>query len=141
MSKKDFEDLVNSIMYRTGKTQEQISVDMGYNKGYISQILSRGKIPGKFVNALKVKYPEIEGNKGSSTKDEVIEVDRSFIIEVLLRNTLRQQAKIRAHLEGRDLKNIQDEINQDNLEVMSDVLRWFESKGKQAFVPVFSHEA
>jgi len=56
MSKKELENLLNKITYLTGKSQEQISIDMGYNKGYISQMFSRGKISDKFVKLLNARY-------------------------------------------------------------------------------------
>lgn len=140
MSKKEFEALVNSILYRTGMTREQLSVDMGYNKGYISQMLSRNQIPGKFVNALKTKYPENKDDSGSSTKDEIIEVDRSFINEVLMRNVLWQIAKDRADRAGepQNWKQYLQAIDADNIEIMNDLVLRLRKMGKQAFVPVLS---
>ncbi|WP_346320783.1 hypothetical protein [Chitinophaga sp. YIM B06452] len=65
MSKKEFEELVKLILYKTGMTREQLSEDSGRNKGYISQILSRGEIPAKYVELLKLKYlvGGLEGEK------------------------------------------------------------------------------
>lgn len=78
MSNKEFEELLNKITFLTGKNQEQISVDMGYNKGYISQMISRGKISDKFVSLLKAKYLQ---NAKKVEKEDMIEYDMGAAIK------------------------------------------------------------
>lgn len=57
MSKKEFEILLKSVIsLNEGLTQEAVSLALGYNEGYISQMLSREKVSEKFVNAMKLKY-------------------------------------------------------------------------------------
>jgi predicted transcriptional regulator len=124
-------------------TQEDVSAALGVSVRTVAN-WDAGHGPSK-SKAIEVsryfqKVSEERMKLGSSTKDEVIEVDRSFIIEVLLRTKLRQDAKILSILEKRDLKEVQAEINSDNLQVMSDLLRWWDQKGKGSFVPVFPSE-
>lgn len=57
MSKEEFEILLKSILSRHPElTQEGISISMGYNEGYISQMLSRGNVSKKFANRMIEKY-------------------------------------------------------------------------------------
>lgn len=52
----EFEKLINQISARTGFNSDEIAAKLGYNKGYISQIKSRKKIPEKFINALMANF-------------------------------------------------------------------------------------
>lgn len=61
MSKKEFEELIKRILFKTGMTQEELSIDSGRNKGYISQTLSRGNASPKYVELLKAKYLSSSG--------------------------------------------------------------------------------
>lgn len=72
MNIEELEKLILQITSSTGLTSNEIAVDMGYNKGYISQIKSRNDIPDKFVNALKNKYLPEENNQPNPGFHEVI---------------------------------------------------------------------
>lgn len=55
--KEAFRLIVTSTSLRTGKNQEQLALDMGYGKNYISDILTpTGKLTDKFVRAFKTHY-------------------------------------------------------------------------------------
>jgi transcriptional regulator with XRE-family HTH domain len=57
--KEELRKLVELIKERTGKTQEDIAIDMGYKKNYISEILSpKGKVTDKFMAAIKLRFSE-----------------------------------------------------------------------------------
>lgn len=110
MSKKEFEELINLITFKTGKTQEQISVDAGYNKGYISQLISRGTFPQKFINLLRNTYlsddkktPEyVAVNVGDELRviKETNAVMLSAVAEILAKVTNQSVTVVREQLEG-----------------------------------------
>lgn len=53
LSKKEIRELIDSLIEKTGKTQEEIAVELGYAKNAISDILSpSGKVTDKFSKAL-----------------------------------------------------------------------------------------
>jgi hypothetical protein len=60
MATKDyFRQLVETVVFRTKKTQEQLAIEMGYGKTYISEVLSpTGKLSEKFIEAFKRRYNE-----------------------------------------------------------------------------------
>ena len=110
MSKKEFEELINSIMYKTGMTQEQLSVDAGYNKGYISQLISRGTFSPKFITLLKNKYLSnsketqeyVAVNVGDELRiiRETNTVILSAVAELLARATNQTVTVVQNQLEG-----------------------------------------
>lgn len=53
--------------------------------------------------------------------EEVVEVDRSIIIEALVRNLLKQIAKDRGERQRRDWKDVLTEIDADTLEEMNKI--------------------
>lgn len=108
MSKKEFEELINSIMYRTGMTQEQLSVDAGYNKGYISQLVSRGTFSPKFVTLLRNKYL-----LNSKEKQEFVAVnvgDELRIIRETNAVILSTVAEILARVSDQSVTVIRDQL-------------------------------
>lgn len=62
-TKEYFKSLVEIVAFKAKKTQEQLAVEMGYGKTYISEVLSpTGKLSTKFLEAFKVKYKQyLEG--------------------------------------------------------------------------------
>ena len=57
--KEELRNLVEKIKERTGKTQEDIAIEMGYKKNYISEILSpKGTVSGKFLTSIKLRFSE-----------------------------------------------------------------------------------
>lgn len=95
-----------------GRTQKMISL---WENGTIPRPSSRKKIERFFGEEERKRKP--------------IEADRSIINEVLLRNLLRQIAKIRSKLERRSLDDLEQEINEDNLEVLQDLEKKVYRKG------------
>jgi hypothetical protein len=58
--KEELQRLVESIKEKTGKTQEDIAIEMGYKKNYISEMLSpKGKVTDKFMAAIKLRFSEV----------------------------------------------------------------------------------
>lgn len=66
---------------------------------------------------MKRKIDEILGDN----EDPVIEVDRSVIIEALLRNTLKQIGIDRAERQGRDVRDVHREIDEGTIEEMNKI--------------------
>lgn len=92
-----FLELIHKITTATGKTEPEIAVMVGRNKGYISQLKSRMKngneVPASFIELLKLRFANVlntkivingtlktEGEKPASsvTEDLVREVTKSF---------------------------------------------------------------
>jgi hypothetical protein len=62
-SKDDFKKLVESVVKKTGKTQEELAMDLGYGKNYISELTSpTGKVTKKFLTAFNLRYANILEN-------------------------------------------------------------------------------
>ena len=63
ISKEEFKRLIENVVAKTGKTQEEIAVDMGYGKNYISEMTGpTGKISKKFVESLNLRYRDLSEN-------------------------------------------------------------------------------
>lgn len=63
LSKEQVRSLVDLIIKRTKKTQEEIAVDLGYANNYISDVLSpSGKVTKKFVDRLSKEYSDLLEN-------------------------------------------------------------------------------
>ena len=59
-NKENLREIVDLIKEKTGKTQQDIAVEMGYKRNYISEILSpKGVVTEKFYNALKLRFSEL----------------------------------------------------------------------------------
>lgn len=50
---------INEITAKTGMDARQIEKHIGYNKGYISQIRSRGTVPKKFMDSIKSNFSDL----------------------------------------------------------------------------------
>lgn len=63
LSKEAFRLIVNATALKTGKSQEELALGMGYGKNYISEVLSpTGKLTDKFIKAFKAAYSEPSEN-------------------------------------------------------------------------------
>lgn len=64
LSKEEVRTLIDTITKKTGKSQEDIAIDLGYSsKNYISDVLSpSGKVTDIFIKRLKKEYSDILEN-------------------------------------------------------------------------------
>lgn len=70
--KEEVRGIVDKIKLFTKKTQEDIAVEMGYKKNYISEVLApSGKVSKKFLNNLKLRFSEVI--EGQSPPRETLE--------------------------------------------------------------------
>lgn len=64
---KELRELVDLVVARTNKTQEQLAVELGYGRTYISESLApTGKVSHKFLNAFKKHYADVLENPKNS---------------------------------------------------------------------------
>lgn len=68
---EDLDGLITSIKAAENMNEDDITDRLEYNRGYISQIRSRGDVPEKFIKALKREFvkskPYDEGKKNGAT--------------------------------------------------------------------------
>lgn len=88
ISKQDFKNLVDFVAKKTGKTQEELAVDMGYGKNYISELTTpSGTVSKKFLEAFKLRHRDILENpkngKKESAKASVEELSTSDLIKAI----------------------------------------------------------
>lgn len=72
ISKEAFRLIVTGTAAKTGMSQEEMALDMGYGKNYISDILSpSGKVSAKFVKAFQAHFTDGSENtkSGAGQKD------------------------------------------------------------------------
>lgn len=63
ISKQAFKNLVDLVVQKTGKNQEQLAIDMGYGKNYISELTTpSGTVSKKFFEAFKLRHREVLEN-------------------------------------------------------------------------------
>lgn len=63
ISKAAFRLIVTATVLRTGKSQEELAMEMGYGKNYISEVLTpTGKLTEKFVKAFNQHYQQDQEN-------------------------------------------------------------------------------
>lgn len=81
ISKEKFKKVLDRIISETGKTQEDLAIDMKYGKNYFSEILSpTGKMTEKFSNAFLAKYGsylENPNNVGRGTSENFLNGQRT----------------------------------------------------------------
>lgn len=76
ISKKEIRELVDLLISKTGKTQEEIAVDLGYAKNAISDILSpSGKVTEKFSKALNRYCSDNMDNPNNTKKRGTFELN------------------------------------------------------------------
>ena len=93
MNIKEFIELEKKIKKRTGLKCSALAVALGYNKGYISQIKSRGVIPEKFVIAMQRQFLP-NANDGNRGNDEVryIETDEAHVFSKFEQRLIRLES-------------------------------------------------
>lgn len=96
MTVNEFERLIDKITASTGLSSEEIAVQMGYNKGYNSQIKSRNYIPDKYVTALKNKYFKGEAPEYTALEEQA---ERFGNINTYLRIIESQQRMLESQQE------------------------------------------
>ena len=80
LSKKEIRELIDSLIEKTGKTQEEIAVELGYAKNAISDILSpSGKVTDKFSKAL------VRFNSDSMENPNIVNIPNLKLNEYLSR--------------------------------------------------------
>jgi transcriptional regulator with XRE-family HTH domain len=63
LSKEQVRSLVDLIIMRTKKTQEEIAEGLGYSSNYISDVLSpSGKVTKKFIDKINKEYSDLLEN-------------------------------------------------------------------------------
>lgn len=116
---EEFLQLVKDIVYWGNIEEEDISVMVGRNKGYISQVKSRIKagkeVPESFVNLLKLKFAEELKRKdvGGAYIEDAPAKTIAYIIRVLSKvNVLFSiEAERTAKLTGQKSKDVLDKMN------------------------------
>lgn len=91
ISKEAFKNLVDVVAQKTGKTQEELAIEMGYGKNYISELTTpSGTVSKKFLQAFKMKHRDIlENPKNGKAKALVEDVsslespDNSTLLRIL----------------------------------------------------------
>lgn len=92
ISKDDFRTLVETIEFQSKKSRQDISVDLGYGKTYISEMLGpRGTISQKFVNQLKRAYSIPLENPKTTPPAKVLKPGNKEITVDEYIDTLKQQ--------------------------------------------------
>jgi D-arabinose 1-dehydrogenase-like Zn-dependent alcohol dehydrogenase len=99
ISKEELKKLVENVMFTTGKNQEELALDLGYGKNYISEMTSpTGKVSTKFVNAFKQKHrgslenPKVQG-VGNFGKKE----DNTALLDLVQHLTKTNDSLIQQH--------------------------------------------
>jgi hypothetical protein len=108
-SKKQLTDLIKSIKEKTGKTQEEISVEAGYKPKTLTQLKSKGEIDPVYDQLWRVYGKEL---KKSTNGDGDIATNLAEIYRTL-RSLENGQLYIRAELRGYGQYQIQQEVNWD----------------------------
>lgn len=69
--KKELKELIELIKQKTGKTQEELSVGMGYGWNYLSDVLAPSKtVSEKLVNKVRLHFKDIlEGNSKNTNPE------------------------------------------------------------------------
>jgi len=89
ISKEAFKLILAITTTKTGKSQEELALGMGYGKNYISDVLSpTGKLTDKFVNAFQKHYNITSEN----TKNEDTALTRTEVSELIKTNLLQAEA-------------------------------------------------
>lgn len=71
ISKEAFKLIVVATSAATGKNQEELALEMGYGKNYISEMFSpTGKVSQKFVKAFQSHYKDYLENPKRSEKED-----------------------------------------------------------------------
>lgn len=82
ISKEAFKLIVSATALKTGKSQEELALGMGYGKNYISDILSpTGKLTDKFIKAFQLAYNPISENTKEGKNEIPANKDLSDLIE------------------------------------------------------------
>lgn len=114
MSKKEFEDLLKFVLDQNPElTKEAISVDLGYNEGFIFQMLSRGKISDKFLKAFTNRYLQNASKVGKKGESWEPPVDDLIEDRVVLKTLLNHVLKIEAVLYNRPLDDVRRDFKLD----------------------------
>lgn len=113
---KDFTKWFKEKKQTLNLTQPQIAAGLGMSLRMVT-LWESGTIPRASTRKKLEDFFAAEEQK----KQKLNVVDRSIINEVLLRNLLRQIAKMRSKMEHRSLADLEQEINADNLEVLQDL--------------------
>lgn len=78
ISKEAFRLIVTATAAKTGMSQEEMALDMGYGKNYISDILSpSGKLTAKFVKAFQLHF-------NASSENTKNKVEPASMLELLI---------------------------------------------------------
>jgi hypothetical protein len=116
--KKEIEKLLQDLK-DVGWGRKEIEAEFEYNPNYISQALSRGGNE-KLLNNLKKLHGRV---KDDEPTEEIITIDRTYIIEALCRNVLLQIAKDRAERNGEpeNWQKYSAQIDADTVEEMNKI--------------------
>lgn len=98
-------------------SQEELAEKLGVSKRTVSSWETGENNPQP---KMKRKIDQLFGEDATS-KESILEIDRTVIIEALLRNTLKQIAIDRADRQDRDLRDILREIDAGTVEEMNKI--------------------
>lgn len=105
----DLNRLIESIKKRTGLSEEAISAGIKYNEGYIAQTRSRGKVPSKFMQALKAAYPETLQN-ANEVNEPIPTYESRTVLEKSIENLTQDKIRTTALIE-RIMAYLENQIN------------------------------
>lgn len=93
VSKEAFRLIVTGTAAKTGMSQEEMALDMGYGKNYISDILSpSGKVTDKFVKAFQAHF------NGASENTKIVSGAQTDLSSLIRSNAdLAESNKALAH--------------------------------------------
>lgn len=105
LSKEAFRLIVNATALKTGKSQEELALGMGYGKNYISEVLSpTGKLTDKFIKAFQAAYSEPSDNPKNGF------ISRSDDLLVQLMNKQNSLMEIQNRILSEMKEGVQDRV-------------------------------
>lgn len=121
--KEELRVIIEIIKKEAGKTQQDIALEMGYKKNYISEILSpKGVVTDKFLNAIKLRFPELRETKKGSHR---------LFIWTEKNSTTPISAKTDGKSIGTDAISGKDDIHARYLALLEDNDQWLKNQYAQ----------
>jgi len=115
---EDMNKLVFSILAGTEDTEEDLSMRIGRNKGYITQTRSRKQVTDKLMFLLE---QEMEKKTAKSKPD--LTVDEITMLRATTTYILREIALLKARAQGRPVEDVLDESEQNIHVILRDILK------------------